>query len=238
MWNETSWVRVKISPQKGFWNLASKLEWEKLGFSRINLKNHHLVWRVMTSSMKLNLATCLWFRKVVKNPSKDIPLCHCCSMYYYATNKHSTTPLQFDKVSELVPHNFQFLPPCTYLGNCDYPREGTQHHNHAPRNTKKFGYRRKYIHQESRQIQIGRWGIGCLDSLMVYISLFVSKYSSPTPPAIICSPLCFSLSRQKKAKQHHALGIKDFAGLHNQSPIRSWCWCSCFCRSLQEGETC
>ncbi len=124
--------------------------------------NHHLVWRVMTSSMKLNFATGLWLRKVMKNPSKDIPLCHCCSIYYYATNKHSTTLLQFDKVSELLRHNFQFLPPCTYLENCDYPREGTQHHNQAPRNTKKFGYQKKYIHQESRQFKLEEEELGVL----------------------------------------------------------------------------
>jgi hypothetical protein len=156
VWNETNWVRVKISPQKGFWNLASKLEWGKTRILKNKSKNHHLVWRVMTSSMKLKSCNKWaydserWWRILQRiSPYAIVVVCT-----IMLQNKHSTTPLQFDKVSELVRHNFQFLPPCTYLGNCDYPREGTQHHNHAPRNTKKFGYRRKYIHQESRQFKL------------------------------------------------------------------------------------
>jgi hypothetical protein len=73
VWNETSWVRVKISPQKGFWNLARKLEWEKLGFSISHTMNHHLVWRVMTSSMKLNFCNMPMTQKANEKSFKGYP---------------------------------------------------------------------------------------------------------------------------------------------------------------------
>ncbi len=162
VWNESSWVRVKIGPQKGFWNLASKLELEKLGFS---ISPYHESSTSRESDDFINEAkfcnTPMAQKGDEKNPSKDIPLCHCCSIYCLCHKQtfHDTF-CNLTKVSELVRHNFQFLPPCTYLENCDYPREGTQHHNYAPRNTKKFGYRKKYIHQESRQFKLEEEELG------------------------------------------------------------------------------